>query len=98
MLRDETANGFTGLCFVGNGYPGAEERRQHLAPCSPWLHRLINYSRVTCNVNGRNIFDRLNRYGTYAWMIAVELKGKFVVPVQCPDLPRLELYPDNRVS
>ena len=87
VLGDEALGGLAGFGVVGDDDAGEEETREHLSPCSPGLVVLVDDGRVADEVDGRvALDDGVDGDGADAGVVAVELEGELVVPVENADL------------
>jgi hypothetical protein len=82
MFADEAFCGFAGFGVVGDDDAGEEEAGEHLAPGGPGFVVLIDDSGVAGEVEDGLVGYGFDVDGADAGVVAVELEGELVVPVE----------------
>ena len=79
---NKRAGGEPAFRVVGNGHPGAEPARNHLAPRSPRLVVLVYHGGVAAEIDGRHLVVALYVNASDGRQGAVELQCETVVPCE----------------
>ena len=85
-------DGLAGFGVVGDDDAGEEEAGEHLAPGGPGFVVLIDDGGVAGEVDDWFVGDWFDVDGADAGVVAVELEGEFVVPVEDAELAGFEFY------
>ena len=82
MFADEAFGGLAGFGVVGDDDAGEEEAGKHLSPGGPGFVVLVDDGGVAGEVDDGLVGNGLDVDGADAGVVAVELEGEFVVPVE----------------
>ena len=91
LFGDEALGGLAGFGVVGDDDAGEEEAREHLAPGGPGLVVLVDYGGVAGEVDDGLVGDGFDVDGADAGVVAVELEGELVVPVEDAEFAGFEV-------